>query len=422
MSTTIRNMPARERMLRARMQLAQSHPFFASLALHMELRERPGLGTMQVDGKHLEYDPAFVVSLPEPELIGVVVHETQHIALLHHTRRGGRDLADWNRACDYAINPGILAEGLTLPKDMLFDAAFDGMGAEQIYAELQKRKPPPPPPKPDEDDEDDEDGDEQDQGGGQDPGDDSQDDGDDGDDGQGQGTDPGGCGGVVDAYLEDNQGVAEVEAQTEAMVRQCIAVASAGRSEIPEAAARILGELNRPRIDWRAEFGRFIDNATRHRLSWNKPSRRMLNLGYVMPGRVRDAVGDGIVFIDSSGSIQKDAETAFASEVQAMLETNRVERIHVVSVDDAIRNVQLFEQGDTIDKLVIKGGNGTLFDIAFDWAQLNVPEAAFIIYLTDMEVWNERWGTPPACPVLWCATGRIQTAPFGEVIPLDPYQ
>jgi len=426
-STHVRDLPARDRLIRARTLLTQSHAFYASLALHMEPREDAGVPTAEVDGKHMFYNPNYVTGLTEPELIGLVVHETKHIALLHHVRRGGRDPAEWNVSCDLAINPGLIAEGFTLPKGALLDPTFAGMSAEQIYAERQRRKQQPQPPQDQDQDPDaDQDGDPaQDQPGANDPGQDQDDDGQDGDGGQSQaGGDPGGCGGVRDAYLEEGQGVDAAAAETEAMVRQCAAVAARGAGEggLPDAISRLLDELNQPRVNWREEFGRFVDSVASSQPTWNRLDRRMLALGYSLPGRTPDAVEEMVCFVDSSASIPRDGATAFASEVQAMLDTGRVSRIHVVSVDDAVRNVQVFELGDTVAKLDIKGGGGTRFDVAFDWLADNAPDAAAAIYLTDLDVWSDEWGRPPACPVLWTVYGGKRWAPFGEIIPLDPYQ
>ena len=48
------------------------------------------------------------------------------------TRRGNRNPARWNMACDYSINPIPLDAGLTLPKDVLIDNRFRGLSAERI--------------------------------------------------------------------------------------------------------------------------------------------------------------------------------------------------------------------------------------------------------------------------------------------------
>ena len=111
-------------------------PFFASLALRLELIESLQYETLATDGVSLHYNPDFVNSLTRPEAIGVLAHEASHCAFRHHTRRGERDPQKWNIAADYAIN-GILIEcGFTLPEGVLIDNKFKGKDAEFIYSQL----------------------------------------------------------------------------------------------------------------------------------------------------------------------------------------------------------------------------------------------------------------------------------------------
>src|SRR6266568_3278486 len=114
--------------------------------LAMDIFSRDGLfcpgpspvATMATDGVSLFYNPEFVESLNAAELVGTLAHEVMHPALQHHTRRGDRNQARWNMACDYAINPMLLDAGLVLPKDVLIDNRFRGMSAERIYNLLEE--------------------------------------------------------------------------------------------------------------------------------------------------------------------------------------------------------------------------------------------------------------------------------------------
>lgn len=71
---------------------------------------------MVTDGRRLVYNPAFVEQLTPAELEGVLAHEVTHCALAHHCRRGERDAQLWNQATDYAINPILVSNGMTLPQ------------------------------------------------------------------------------------------------------------------------------------------------------------------------------------------------------------------------------------------------------------------------------------------------------------------
>ena len=86
--------------------------FFATLALRLRVEVDWSCPTMAVDGKTLFYNPAFVNGLAPDELVGVLCHETCHLALAHHCRRGNRDMQRWNEACDLATNPLLLRSGI----------------------------------------------------------------------------------------------------------------------------------------------------------------------------------------------------------------------------------------------------------------------------------------------------------------------
>src|SRR5882762_5729724 len=105
-----------QRMIKARASLIQSQPFFGTLALYLTFEEDESVETMATDGKRLIYAPSFLDATNAKEHIGVIAHEVMHCAFQHHTRRKGRDTNIWNVACDYAINPGLIAAGFALPK------------------------------------------------------------------------------------------------------------------------------------------------------------------------------------------------------------------------------------------------------------------------------------------------------------------
>jgi predicted metal-dependent peptidase len=128
-----------QKLSRARTQLLLNQPFFGTLSVRLKLVRMPSFPTMATDGRRLVYNPAFVEKLTPAELEGVLAHEVMHVALAHHCRRGERDATLWNQAADYAINPILISNGITLPADALIDPAFADLGAEEIYARLRKQ-------------------------------------------------------------------------------------------------------------------------------------------------------------------------------------------------------------------------------------------------------------------------------------------
>src|SRR5215468_5435087 len=128
--------PIEIKLLRARVQLLFKQPFFATLCLRLKLIPANAFPTMATNGKVICYNTAFVESLTPEELEGVLAHEVSHCALGHHCRRGSRKKRLWNVACDYAINPILLKNGLVLPAGALVNSDYEGLSAEQIYERL----------------------------------------------------------------------------------------------------------------------------------------------------------------------------------------------------------------------------------------------------------------------------------------------
>src|SRR5215470_5300790 len=120
------------KLLRARVQLLFKQPFFATLCLRLKLIPAT-VPTMATNGKVIYYNSAFVESITQEELEGVLAHEVLHCALAHHCRRGQRKKRLWNIAADYAINPLVLKNGLVLPAGALISPEYEGLCAEQIY-------------------------------------------------------------------------------------------------------------------------------------------------------------------------------------------------------------------------------------------------------------------------------------------------
>jgi len=124
---------AAERVMKARGELILTQTFYGVLVGQVEPKPSRAFPTMATDGKTHYYNPDFVNSLPQVELLGVQAHESEHDARRHHTRRGGRDPVEWNISTDYAINIDLVDAGFKLPKGALVDPKYRGMSAEDIY-------------------------------------------------------------------------------------------------------------------------------------------------------------------------------------------------------------------------------------------------------------------------------------------------
>jgi predicted metal-dependent peptidase len=346
---------------------------------------------MAVDGRSIYYRPSFVDDLTLPEAVGVLAHEVMHIACMHHTRRGGRDAADWNRAGDYAINGLLQGSGVTLPKGALIDPVLSNMSAEEIYKIIHAERPP-----------------EQSGGGG-------------GGQGEGEKSDPGGCGEVWDAPGEDGQSLASeaelAQAESEAKIATVQAAQAAKRAgKMPAGLARVIDEAKASRVDWREVLRAFVEEAAKTEYSWSRPNRRHIADGLYLPSLQGRRMGAIVVGVDTSGSIDRDVLAAFRGEVRAIVEELEPAAVHVVYCDSAVAGVDTFEAGDAVT-FKARGGGGTAFQPVFDRVDQEGWSPAVLVYLTDTDGPDP---VDPGYPVIWAGYktrwSEPRAMPFGELI------
>ena len=122
---------AAQKMIKARANLVMGNPFFGTLALRLKMVEDKTVKLSSTDGTVLRYNPDAVAEMPLSKVQGMLAHTVMHPAMLHHTRRGARDKAKWNKACDYSINTILSNAGFDLPEGKYINPAYAGMTAEQ---------------------------------------------------------------------------------------------------------------------------------------------------------------------------------------------------------------------------------------------------------------------------------------------------
>jgi len=370
---------ASQAIVRARTQLVMAEPFFGSLALRLKPVAADITDTMATDGTHLFYNPKWVLSITAHQLRGVICHEVLHCTNGHPWRRKARDDRKWNYACDYAINPLVKEAGHELPPDGLIDKQFKGLSAEAIYNKL-----PPDAPN----------------GGGNGQG-----------NGQGK-NQPMPAGGVMDA--PNQQEHAQQQAEWQVAMRQAAQMAKA-RGRLPASLGRLVDELVRPKVDWKSELRRFVQQAARNDYAWRRPNGRYLHAGLYLPSLYSEEMPPLVIAVDTSGSIGEKELRQFASEISAISDECRPSRIYVQYIDAMVHKVDEFEPGDVV-RIKPIGGGGTSFIPAFEWVEKHQVEPACLIYLTDM--YGDFPKQPPEYPVMWVATSD-RDAPFGETLRLE---
>ena len=376
--------------------------FFATLVLRLTPEVDPACETIATDGTTLSYAPAFVTGLSPDELVGVLAHEVLHCALAHPPRRGGREPARWNVACDLAVNPVLVGAGFTLPASRLmpgegnYSAFPTGQSADEYYTLLSDdRKPGPPGSTPT-------------------PPIDEGASSVDGEFPPGSSTDPGGCGAVSDPVSPGE--ASQQQADWQVAVAQAER-AAAGRGDLPGGLGRTVDRVLRPPADWREVLRTFVSSHARNDYSWGRPNRRFLWRGLYLPGLHSEELGEVVLAVDTSGSVGERELGVFAAEVNALLQAYDC-TVTVLYHDTAVRKEQAWRSGDGVLVLEPVGGGGTDHRGVFERLARHDPVPACVVCLTDLDTVFPVH--PPAVPVLWAVVGGNRSEPpFGTRVNLD---
>ncbi len=359
------NQKALDHLTHARTSLLLDHFFFGRLALYLEFVEEPECKTLAVDGKHIFYSPDYVLSLSRELTKSAIVHEIMHCVFTHQCRRGSRDPRAWNVAGDYAINDIIKKAGFPLDKNWLHSPAFADMSAEHIYELLPK-------------------------------------------------DDKGDNGGGTKGAAASEAAVKDNAIDWEIAVSQA-AQAAKTHGNTPKGLERFFGELDAPKVPWREVLQRFITQITRDDYAWNRPNKKYLSMGWLMPSLYSESMGEIAVVIDTSGSIDQPMLDAFGAEIKAIVDQTRPIKLTVIYCDAAVNHVDEFAAGEDL-KFKMRGGGGTDFRPPFNLIERRDTQPMALVYLTDG--YGPFPKQAPEYPVMWCMTTSVR-GPWGENLKLE---
>jgi len=410
--------PVETKLAAARTKLILDKPFLGALVLRlpMEAADPQWCRTTATDARKFYYNEEFIDALTLDETQFMLAHEALHCALSHFARRQHRLKHLWDLACDYAINPLLVDDGLTPPPGSLMMDLFHGMTAEEIYPMLEdnpdketldthaydqdndkgsgsgkteKDLPPrdqetPPPSRGEQSDGNPGQPDEQQQAGASAP----------------------------PPLSPDERETLNIQWQQRmaGAAQQAMQVGKLGGS-----LARMIDHLLQPQLPWRMLLARYLSNSARDDYSYMRPSRREGD--YILPS-LRSHQIDLVVALDTSGSV-KDREFAeFVAEINALKGQLRA-RVTLLACDAALAEgapwvFEPWEEFRLPD--AFKGGGGTSFTPVFDWVEQQAMHPQSLIYFTDAE--GEFPEQEPAYPVLWLIKGK-NPVPWGQRIQLN---
>ncbi len=432
---TLANDPA-TKLAAARTRLILDKPFLGALVLRLPMIEAgPWCKTTATDMKSFYYNPAYIGRLSLSQVEFVLAHEALHCALAHFVRRGHRIQRKWDLACDFAINPILMNDGLKPPPEAVVLNQFENMSAEEIYPCLddsldnetldqhlydnnaegaqngQSREPPP------EDAPQDRQG--RDGGGSQPKNEEPQ-------ENQGDGARPdpqqgksGRKAGVDDR--QDNLPVPLTAQEREELAQKWQQhLASAAQQaqqagKLGGAMARMVDAWLEPKLPWRTLLAHYFFDQARNDYNYMRPSRREGDM--ILPS-LKSPQCDLIVAIDTSGSIGEEELSEFLSEINAIKGALPV-RITLLACDARLAEGApwVFEPWEEFRlPRTFTGGGGTDFAPVFEWVERENLRPDALVYFTDADA--EFPKQPPSYPVIWLVKGK-KPVPWGKRIQLN---
>jgi predicted metal-dependent peptidase len=420
----------------ARTKLILDKPFLGALVLRLPIKKaKPDwCPSTFSNGKALYYNPEYIEALDADQTQFALAAEALHCALSHFARRQNRIKHRWDMACDLAINPMLINDGLKPPVDALYLREYDGMTAEEIYPclednendqdrELEQQL------NEDSDSNDDGEGasgDQQEQkegnkqkqkgseGQGQEDGGARQEDSERGD-GEGQQDRP-----------PDDEGEGEPDPLTPQEIENLSTqwqqrMASAAQQAIQAgklggAMARMVDHLLQPKLPWRMLLARYMTMVAKDDYTYSRPSSRRGDPA-VYPS-LRSSQVDITIAIDISGSISDSEIKEFVSEIDAIKSQLRA-KITLLACDSKLSEGSPWQFEPWEEFSMPKqfgGGGGTSFVPVFEWAEQQDRLPDLVVYFTDAQ--GKFPDFEPPYPVIWLVKGKTPV-PWGQRVQLN---
>ena len=422
-----------DKLVAARTRLILDKPFLGALVLRLPLQIAnpawcPTTGT---DARKFYYNPEYVQELRTDEAQFVLAHEALHCALSHFARRQHRVKHRWDLACDYAINPILLADGLKPPPGMIMMKEYVGMNAEEIYPLLddndmtetldqhlydkendpaeggrdtsdnpldnRDKQEEPPPPK----------------------------------DSKSENTPQQGEGSKGSRqqpeFDEQSQGGAPPPPPLSQQEAEELSVqwqqSLAGAAQQAQQAGKLSGimkrlveELLQPRLPWRTLLAHYMTAVARDDYSYTRPSSRRGDPA-IFPTLKSHQI-NAVVALDVSGSVNDKELQDCLSEINAIKGQVRA-AVTLLACDSEIvegfpRRFEPWEEA-TLPQ-AMPGGGSTDFRPVFTWTQQQDQQPDLLVYFTDAQGFFP--ATPPNFPVIWLVKGK-SPVPWGTRVQLN---
>lgn len=364
-----------DKISQAKAKLLVDFPYFGTLASKLELVRNDDLEAFKSNGMKLEYREEYLAELELEEVAFILANGAMHQTLAHNMRKNNRSGWMWQMATDMAINGMLLENGMAMPYGAHYRKRFDGMYAEEIYAELK-------------DDilRDDED---------------LEYEGDDAED--------------VEQEPQTKEELQEEILQEQLLAEEAITLLEREfkKGEAPLSMERFFELSSFGKVDWREELKSALDRYFRDDYTLLPPSKKLLHSGIYLPSSISQTFRL-VIAIDSSGSVDEELLNTFLSEINFLMSLVQNYQIELLVCDDKIHTHKTFYSGDALEVALV-GGGGTDFRPVFSFIENELDDVKLLLYFTDLEGTfpQER----PNYGVKWVSQKSIEI-PFGEIIEL----
>lgn len=449
------NLTPKEKIIKARIKLQESHPFFGYILMNMEPEEGENLPSRSIGTDWrggLFYDPNWIDSLAREECEAVLCHEALHVALKHLWRRGDRKVLPWGFACDIVVNTILSENGFKIPEEGVHPSSeAKGKSVEEVYEELDIPY--------DEfelsavgdiysqegdssqaggskyEQESEGEGEEKTEKETPEKGDQAAD--TEGEDENEKSKGESEVEREIEEQLEEKFGkrldehiepTEEEKKKEKAMDKETrrwedVLVQAHTYAKMqgfkPAGMEQIIESVIEEKFDWRSLLRQYVQKEIPFDFTFSKPSKKSKSMGVYLPDVRRESV-DIAVALDTSGSISKKELSEFLGEVKGILKSYSRVNATLIQADATVQDVREITDNiiNELEKVKIKGRGGTDHRPVFKWIEENKPDCNLLICLTD------GYTTFPendyAWRTIWVSTKKeVEHYPFGRALKLE---
>lgn len=380
-------MTPEQRIIKAKVSLLISQPWFGQLSCYLNLRSNTKMESAAINERgDLFFNPKFIEKLSDKEIKGLVCHEILHLAYQHPFRVQNRDQILFNIAADLKINQELQhSSSLDLPSAGLIPEfgtwkcgnakieKIEEKTTEQIYDELKKQAFKIPA--------------------------------------------------FMLDLLKGSQGQKGMDDEVrksdlpglEKDWRTRIDAANLQqKGDIPAGLLRELSALEYPELPW-IQIIRQRLRAMMKFKTWSTYNKRYLP--HYFPGTIKRKGLSAAIAIDTSGSMSKQQLTTALSEIWGLAKAFQSIRFYVMTCDADVWDTWELKNGnkEKLKQIQMRGGGGTDFRPVFKLIKKKyINKIDCLIFFTDG--YGDFPDKKPFYPVYWITDSRDIKWPFGKVV------